>query len=478
MKKLGVALLLVVLLFTMAGCKQSEHGLDPKNPTVVTAWHYYNGAQKESFDALVSDFNDTVGAEKGIVVVAYGQGSVNELQTQVMDSIEKRVGAQETPDIFAAYADTAYAVNAIGKLADISAYLTEAEQAAYIDAYMEEGRLEGGSSLKIFPIAKSTEALYVNKTAWDIFAQDTGADEALFSTWEGIAELSRMYYEWTDAMTPEPGDGKAFYGRDAMANYMLIGSLQLGHEMFVRKDGKTEITLDREALRRIWDCYYVPYVNGYFTASGRFRSDDMKTGDLIAYVGSTPSSTYFPTEVTREDGSTYPIEGKVYPLPNFEGTEPVAVQQGAGMVVVKSDETHEFAAVEFLKWFTQEEQNVAFSVGSGYLPVTKTANDWSKIDKVITEQYADMNVILKNSLHIGIDTVANYKLYTPSPFEKGAQARSILESALNDAAKQAYAQVQALVEQGTAREEAVEGFTTDEVFDAWADDLQAQMDAL
>lgn len=52
---------------------------------------------------------------------------------------------------------------------------------------MEEGRLEGGSSLKIFPIAKSTEALYVNKTAWDIFAQDTGADEALFSTWEGIA---------------------------------------------------------------------------------------------------------------------------------------------------------------------------------------------------------------------------------------------------------------------------------------------------
>ena len=37
MKQLGVALLLVVLLFTMAGCKQSEHGLDPKNPTVVTA---------------------------------------------------------------------------------------------------------------------------------------------------------------------------------------------------------------------------------------------------------------------------------------------------------------------------------------------------------------------------------------------------------------------------------------------------------
>jgi len=33
--------------------------------------------------------------------------------------------------------------------------------------------------------------------------------------------------------TPDvPDDGKAFFGRDAMANYMLVGSMQLGTEIF------------------------------------------------------------------------------------------------------------------------------------------------------------------------------------------------------------------------------------------------------
>ena len=45
---------------------------------------------------------------------------------------------------------------------------------------------------------------------------------------EGITETARQYYEWTDAQTPDiPDDGKAFFGRDAFANYMIIGARQL-----------------------------------------------------------------------------------------------------------------------------------------------------------------------------------------------------------------------------------------------------------
>ena len=42
--------------------------LDPSNPTTITVWDYYNGAQQASFDSLVSEFNSTVGKEKGIYV--------------------------------------------------------------------------------------------------------------------------------------------------------------------------------------------------------------------------------------------------------------------------------------------------------------------------------------------------------------------------------------------------------------------------
>ena len=37
------------------------------------------------------------------------------------------------------------------------------------------------------------------------------------------------------------------------------------------------------------------------------------------------------------------------------------------------------ASVEFLKWFVQPENNIAFAVGSGYLPVTKEANSMDAI---------------------------------------------------------------------------------------------------
>ena len=46
----------------------------------------------------------------------------------------------------------------------------------------------------------------------------------------------------------------------------------------------------------------------------------------------------------------------------FENGVPCSPQQGAGFVVAKSDEKTETACVEFLKWFTDTQQNTAFSI--------------------------------------------------------------------------------------------------------------------
>ena len=70
---------------------------------------------------------------------------------------------------------------------------------------------------------------------------------------------------------------------------------------------------------------------------------------------------------------------EVLEAPKFEGGEDYAVQQGAGMAVTKTDDKQMYASVQFLKWFTEDERNIQFSVASGYLPVTKTANDVKKI---------------------------------------------------------------------------------------------------
>ena len=122
----------------------------------------------------------------------------------------------------------------------------------------------------------------INRTDWESFAEASGASLEDLKTLEGVAATARAYYEWTDAKTPDVAqDGQAFYGRDAMANYFIIGMQQLGVEIFQVENGEITINTPREELHRLWENYYVPMVKGYFGAYGSFRSDDVKTGDLL-----------------------------------------------------------------------------------------------------------------------------------------------------------------------------------------------------
>ena len=177
--------------------------LDLENPVTLTIWHYYNGAYQAAFDKLVEEFNNSAGKDLGIY-------------------------AEEMPDLFSAYTDSALGLQKDGLLTDLNQYFTAEELDKYVDAYVQEGEFAGDGGLYVFPVAKSTEITMMNKTDWDKFAEETGAILDDLSTVEGIAKVAEQYYDWTDAQTPDmPDDGKAFYGRDSMSNYFLIGMKQM-----------------------------------------------------------------------------------------------------------------------------------------------------------------------------------------------------------------------------------------------------------
>lgn len=453
--------------------------LDPDNPTTISIWHYYNGPQKTAFDRLVTEFNETVGMERGVIVESFSQGSVSELIEKVLDSANNKVGADEIPDVFAAYADTAYQVDQLGLVADIGQYLTQEELDSYIAGYIEEGRFDKEQTLKIFPIAKSTEIMMINKTDWDKFSQATGAGLGSLATMEGLTATAQQYYEWTDSLTSAPDDGKAFFGRDAMANYFIIGSKQLGTEIFEVKGGSVTINCDETVMRTLWDNYYVPIINGYFGAYGRFRSDDAKTGDIIALVGSTSGAAYFPDKVTVNDTESYPIDIIAMEPPVFEGGEKIAVQQGAGMVVTKSTKEKEYASTLFLKWFTEKDRSMNFSISSGYLPVRKDAND-SELLEAELQKLTDDGVAnnLSVSLPIALQMLETYTMYTNKAFENGTDARSILENSMSDLAQSDLKKIQVMVASGMNKADAVAQFDTEKNFQQWYQSIKESLLAL
>lgn len=450
--------------------------LDPSDPVQVELWTYYNGTQQQAFEDLVKEFNAGRGKDVGVVVTSSSQGGVNDLAAAVTDSAQELVGSASMPDAFLSYSDTASVIDGFGRVADLSGYLTDEEKAQYVDDFLAEGDINGDGGLKVFPVGKSTETLQINLTDWQKFADATGSSLDELSTIEGVATVAQRYYEWTDAQTPDVvGDGRPFFGRDAMANYFVCGSRQLGHDVFDIENGTCKLNLDRATMKTLWDNYYVPMVQGWFSAEGKFRSDAVKTGNLICYVGSSSSVVYFPKTVTVDDATSYPIELAALSNPSFKDGKPCSPQQGAGFVVTKSDERKESACVEFLKWFTDKEQNTAFSISAGYVPVKKDALTLDNLETAAKAVEGTSENYLVN-LPATLDTI-EAGVYANPPFKGGVEARAVLESALSDKAVADRAAVAAAIEGGAAPADAVAPYLEDAVFDAWLADFTAQLEA-
>lgn len=465
---LVTSFILIVIFFSACnssgGSKQSP--LDPDKPVTVTIWHYYSGHNKENFDTIVEKFNETIGMEKGIVVEALSQGDVQQLADAVYSSANKGLGADPMPDIFAAYGDNAFRVNQVTPLITLDTYFSKEELSTYRKEFLEEGNFLEDGKYRILPIAKSTENLYVNKTFWDKFVEETGASIENLATWEGLAETAEKYYNLT---------GEGFFGIDAKANFMLLGSIQNGEELFTydSKDGKASLNFPQEYGKKIWDYIYKPYINGYYIKQGRFSSDDAKTGTIIAYTGSTAGAAYFPKEVTFNENEVVPIDVMILPYPYFENGAKYVIQQGAGMCIAKSDLEHEYAAAEFLKWFTLPEQNLQFAVSTGYLPVKNEALEEDVLLNYLNEAGIKIPSIV-SSVKTSAQMLKTHILYNSKPFEGSYDMRNLMENHLINKIQRDMEFIDEEVLKGQDKKEIIGKLSSDEEFLNWFEDFNNQ----
>lgn len=466
-----IILSLIMILSLLTGCSVNNDELYSKeNPVEVTIWTYYTGNQLTTFNNLIKKFNRTVGKDKGIIVDSISQGSINDLQENILAALNNKAGSSNVPEMFLGYSDIAYQVDKLGKAIDLNDYFTEEELDEYVDDYLANGDILGDGRLIVFPIAKSTEVLTINKTDWDIFARATNSSYDSLETIEGLVETAKKYYEWSDSLTATPNDGRAFYGRDAIANYIFTGSKQLGHEIYTVKDGKVSLDFTKEVAYKLWENYYLPYIKGYFASSGRFRSDDVKTGHIICCVGSSSSATFFPSSVTREDDSSYTIEVDALPCPKFKDGKDYVVEQGAGIVVSKSNEAKQSASIEFIKWFTDVKQNTDFSINTGYLPVKKK----SVSKDLVSKEMADGT---KKIIETAIDEVVEKELFATKAFEKGTSARNYIEEIFTKVARNDREEVKNRLNSGMSLDKAIEPYNNDDYFNKWYQEVYSKLES-
>ncbi|MEG1578127.1 MAG: extracellular solute-binding protein [Oscillospiraceae bacterium] len=477
-RRAGAALLCTVLtlLLCLSGCGKEKSLLDPQNPTVVTLWHYQDGNAKAQLDAQITKFNETVGKAQGIVIDAQSRGNSMQLAEVLFDAANKKIGSDPMPDIFTAYPDNAYRIDELIGLVDLEDYFSEVELEAYYPTFLENDRIGPEGALKLLPVSKSTEAVFLNQTDWDKFAAATGATVDTLATWEGIAKTAESYYNWTDSLTAQPDDGKAFWGVDSMYHFMLMASKQAGEELY-GTDGSGGMTFQySETLaRRIWDNYYIPYLSGYYAKNNTYTSADVAAGTIIASVMSTAGGNYFPTEMTENKSEGYPVTCTVLPYPCLTEGVPFAPIRGMDMCIAKSDAPHEYAAALFLKWLTAPEQNSIHTAAIGFLPVQKGALTEEAINTARAQVLeVAPNPAITVALQCAQKMLKTHTLYNGRPFPGDYEVKQLLETSLPDLAQSDLEELTLRVGQGENRQELLAEYSGDTHFRQWYTALVAE----
>lgn len=415
MKNGTCLLILITVLLFCTGCAKTIK--KEVKPTTITVWHVYGGQTDSPLNDLINRFNQTEGKEQGINVQVTSVSNTNTIHELVLAAANEEPGASELPDLFISYPKTVLALPDDSILVDYKDYFSEEELSDFLPEFVEEGIVD--ERLVILPVAKSTEIMFVNQTIFDRFSKATGITMEDLNTWEGVYRAAEVYAEWTDAQTPDiPGDAKAMFVHDYYFNYFQVGAESLGEDFF--QGNKLAFG---SAFQTAWEPLAQAALKGGVWLKGGYATESIRTGESIVSVASSASILYYSDIVTYSDNTSEDITIISRPCPVFKNGEKLVMQRGAGFCTVRSTPEREQAAVNFLKWLTEPENNVEFVTRAGYMPVTRDAFE-NELPKAIEKLESAKYVSLYQAY---LDTQENYKFYVPPQLESYLSLETMLE---------------------------------------------------
>ena len=420
MKKfISLLLCLLSILTCLSGCAESNKP-SAGNPVVLTMWHVYGSQTESPLNAAIDVFNSTVGKKNGVTINVVSVTSSSAIDKALAASANGEPGAENLPDLFTAYPRVAEIVG-VEKLLAWDSYFTKEELAAFHSEFLSEGYFDSG--LLMLPIAKSTEAFYLNQTLFDRFGADSGVTVDDLATIDGMLNTAKAYYDWSG--------GQNFMQFNDFYHYAYVGMKAFGSDFII--DGKLQLN---DTFEKVWTPLAEAAIYGGVCLDDGYAASRWKTAEIIANIGSTADVLYQPHEVIYADNTAEPITAVALPYPVFNEETTGVVYRGGGLFAVRSsDERKNYGAYLFAKWLTDGENNLDFVTKAGYLPVTDQALDTLLHDVSIVENKD------YHSLYNAVDTmVQNYEMYA-LPLYDGASdvqlnfeknVKTVLKSAHNE----------------------------------------------
>lgn len=363
-------------IYSLSGCGQKTT-LNPDEPVTLTMWHVYGEQSDSPMNRLVEEFNATTGQEKGVLVTVTNVTSTSKITAQLQEALSDTPDAPEMPDLFSAHTNTAADLGA-ENLLDWNTCFSEEELSHYVPEFIEDGTMDG--KLAVFPLSKSTYALFINSSQFDRFCADTGVTYDTLSTWEGFFDAAASYYEWSG--------GKPFCAFDYLIRHVEFDIMAQDDTLEYTEDGWYDF--ENPSLRDSWMKFAIPLVQGHITISDQYSNTQVMTGETLSGMGSTAAIIYYNDTVTYPDNTSEPMNLKVLPLPKTGDGEQFMPMTGVGLCAYQTTEQKAEAAAVFAQWITEGERNLDFVVETGYMPVNNEAFDAIENYDFPDESYASL----------------------------------------------------------------------------------------
>jgi len=353
---------------------------DPKSLKAdVNFWTISGKANGDALAVLITQFNKEY---PNITINVTTQGGYPDLEQKIGDAIPAGTTpnlAYCYPDHVANYLDANAVMDvndfvndpAIGFLASDAATEGQHEENGtnvygvndFVKQYWGEGTAYQKNGVYSVPFAKSTEALFYNKTFFDTYSLSVP------TTWEEMWTVCARIKEIAPDKTP--------LGYDADSNFFISSCEQLGipytsntgdHYLFNNDQAKALMTnlVDK-------------YNKGYFvtkatTANGSYASTKYQEQSIVMFVGSTGGTSYAATDN---------FESGVAKVPHWADHELKIIQQGPSLCFFhRGTWAQKYASWLFYKFCSR-------SINSAYFATSSTGYDPVRVSSYSTEYYTN-----------------------------------------------------------------------------------------
>jgi len=387
MKKILLLLIALIGVLVMVGCGETDFTGKPIVPpydlpatanydgsaVTIKFWHRMGNTGTNNVDHYITEFNKiypniTVIQEKP---AADYDNLANAIALAIPAGGEPHI-SESYPDHIARYAQAEAPLPLNSFISNPNIGLSASEIADFLPGLWKEGlSYDNYGSFMSMPFTKSSEALFYNKTFFDLHGFSVP------ETWEELFALCAQ-------IKALPGwDNKTMipFQYDSDDNLFITASEQWGAPYTgFDEDGNGAVLFKNDESKKMVKYFHDKVQLGYMGTrrlTGDYGSTFMKQDKMVMAVGSTGGTQY-----NIPDDNHYEVG--IAPLPHFQGKEARQIQQGPNLNLFKKNNVQEMiASWLFVKFMLLPENTALFAINSGYIPVrdsafeTTTYTDWA-----------------------------------------------------------------------------------------------------